>query len=275
MRRPQALEVALALVGLATIALSHLLARTGPAGWSPTERTPDLVRAATWNLGGSLGGGTPPLQDAWIAPLATRLRALDLDLALLQEVHRASQLQRLCDQLGDGWTALSRRSGDRRVAILARGGRLREVRTGDATGRVLLARWERSDGSFLIGALHASATSSRERHAAILELLDATEAGGLEAALLGGDFNLDVTLDGRADLFTDDERRDVDAYARLTERYRDLGLGSGPTAEPDRRLDYLFGSQAFEVSGAGPVLGLREPGMDHDPVVADLRLRRR
>jgi endonuclease/exonuclease/phosphatase family metal-dependent hydrolase len=90
---------------------------------------------------------------------------------------------------------------------------------------------------------------------------------------LAGDFNLDLDLDKRRDLFTDDEYRDVETYNYVANRLVDAARGRGSTAEPDRRLDYIFAErEAFLVIDSGPWKGHRSGQMDHDPVVADLRL---
>lgn len=49
----------------------------------------------------------------------------------------------------------------------------------------------------------------------------------------------------------------------------------GPTAEPDRRLDYIFSDASLAVIDAGLFKDLRAPGMDHDPLVGDLHFVRK
>ena len=75
---------------------------------------------------------------------------------------------------------------------------------------------------------------------------------------------------GIGDLFTDDEYLDVETYNYVSRGLEDVGRGRGATAEPDRRLDYLFVDPGLEVLGAGPVVGRRSGAMDHDPLAADL-----
>jgi endonuclease/exonuclease/phosphatase family metal-dependent hydrolase len=83
--------------------------------------------------------------------------------------------------------------------------------------------------------------------------------------------NLDLDLDKRRDLFTDAEHRDVESYNYVASRLFDVGMGRGSTAEPDRRLDYIFINAELGVTAAGAWKGRRVREMDHDPVVADLR----
>lgn len=117
--------------------------------------------------------------------------------------------------------------------------------------------------------IHADALSSRRRNLQVgqaIQLL--TEFDG--PMILAGDLNIDLDLDKRRDLFTDDEYRDVETYNYLSERLTDTTVGTGSTAEPDRRLDYVFVSGWRDVVTAGPWRRQRAAGMDHDPVVVDL-----
>lgn len=75
-------------------------------------------------------------------------------------------------------------------------------------------------------------------------------------------------------LSTDDEHRDIETYDYVAERLVDSCAGGGSTAEPDRRLDYVFvPGETVEVVVAGAWEGRKAGDMDHDPVVVELRLR--
>ena len=122
--------------------------------------------------------------------------------------------------------------------------------------------------------LHADAFSSRRRNLGIGEIITGLLRKDAAVYLLAGDLNLDLDLDKRRDLFTDDEHLDVETYNFLATRLADVTRGTGSTAEPDRRLDYIFCSEeGVEILGRGPLRGRRRGAMDHDPVLADLRLR--
>ena len=93
--------------------------------------------------------------------------------------------------------------------------------------------------------------------------------------ILAGDLNLDIDIDKRRDLFTDDEYLDVETYNYIVRRLSDVTLNTGSTAEPDRRLDYIFAdAKRLNVVHAGPWKGKRVADMDHDPVVADLQIEK-
>ena len=90
--------------------------------------------------------------------------------------------------------------------------------------------------------------------------------------ILAGDLNLDIDIDKRRYLFSDDEYLDIETYNYVAQRFSDVTLNTGSTAEPDRRLDYIFADvKRLKVDRAGPWKGKRVADMDHDPVVADLK----
>ena len=91
--------------------------------------------------------------------------------------------------------------------------------------------------------------------------------------ILAGDLNLDIDLGKRRDLFSDNQHLDVETYNYLLQHLSDLTQNTGSTAEPDRRLDYIFGDTGrVKVVRSGPWKGRRIEDMDHDPVVADLQI---
>lgn len=93
--------------------------------------------------------------------------------------------------------------------------------------------------------------------------------------ILAGDLNLDIDIDKRRDLFSDDEYLDVETYNYIAQHLSDVTLNTGSTAEPDRRLDYIFtDGKRLKVVHSGPWKGKRVADMDHDPVVADLQIER-
>ncbi len=123
--------------------------------------------------------------------------------------------------------------------------------------------------------VHGDAFSPRDRNREIGKALDLLFQGTKEKVrVLAGDLNLDLDLDKRRDLFSSDAYLDVETYNTVVTKMTDLGQGTGATAEPDRRLDYLFLSPApREVLSVGPWKDQRVGDMDHDPLVADVVLR--
>ena len=228
----------------------------------------DVVRIVTWNVGSSLEEGGAALEDEALDHVAAVIRELDADWVFLQEVDSRRQLRDLRERLGARWEGKSSRSSGRRIAALARDGVLDAVRSRE---RSLTVRIRSHD--VLLIAVHADAFSATERNELLGESADQLADNSSRGILLG-DFNLDLDLDKRRELFSDDEYLDVETYNYVAKRLRDATVGTGSTAEPDRRLDYIFvDPRAFEVVRSGPFRGRRVRSMDHDPVVCDLRLR--
>ncbi len=274
----RALEAGLFAAAAALALLGYGLPARDRAAYEPSERAPGVLRVVTWNLGDGGGGTGSAFEDEAVERVAGTLNALEPDLVLLQEVPGERELERLVRRL-DGAQVLSLipARGARRVAVLARHGELELLDAPQPRrGRSLGFAYRRPGRSAIVGVvLHADAWSSRERNLEIGTAADwlATRDEGA-ALLLAGDLNLDLDPGGRRDLFTDDEHRDVQSYEVATRRLVDAAAERGPTAEPDRRLDYVLVERgAFELVDAGPWKGRRVGAMDHDPVVADLRYR--
>lgn len=250
-------------------------------GFRNSQKATGVLRVVTWNVGGSDGDGGRALADEHLEHVADVIAELDPDLVLLQEVGRGGQVSALYRLLGwsEGDTELPA-GGGRRVAVLAQDHWIAADRVSGYARTTLRCRIfkTRRDRDRLrnpvltLTNLHADAWSSDERNDQIGQIV--TElAMGTGPMLLAGDFNLDLDIDKRRDLFSDDSYRDVETYNYVVERFQDAAQGRGSTAEPDRRLDYVFTRGPIEVLDAGPFKGRRIADMDHDPVVVDLQLK--
>ncbi|HSR69494.1 MAG TPA: endonuclease/exonuclease/phosphatase family protein [Acidobacteriota bacterium] len=244
-------------------------------GFAAAPPAEGVFRVMTWNVGGSADGGRP-LDDELIDHVAATLRELAPHLVALQEVRSRRQAQRLVERLGQDWRVeVGGRGEAPRVALMMRGGNL-QARSWPGRNRLLfgLCRPPGEQRSIAVAVLHADAFSAQERNRAVGLAMDVLERVPSLPRLLMGDLNFDLGLGRRQDLFSNDEHLDVESYNYLAERLRDAGEGGGSTAEPDRRLDYVFFSpEHFELLESGPLKGRRLKDMDHDPVVADLRPR--
>ena len=248
------------------------------SGFDKSVREPGSVRVMTWNVGQMGGTGGAPLDEAALQHVADVITELEPDLVFLQELEDRAQLRALSDRLGDEWSTAISRPGERRVAALAPRGELQAQRLGNEPTRSLTVELRLSDGRALLAlCLHADAWSSAARNAeigaSVDALLSASSAADIRTRLFVGDLNIDLDLDKRGDLFSDDAHRDVETYNYVGQLMLDTTRGTGFTAQPDRRLDYIFAEPAsIEVLQAGPLHGLRVCGMDHEPLVADLLL---
>ncbi len=272
------LEMTLLLVAIGFFLLGHGIPGVAPTDFEPPQRSDDIYRAVTWNVGGPQGEFGHPLQEEDIEHVANVLLELSPDICFLQEVEGRSQVRELVRALGSGWVSeTTRQGGDRCIAILASRGRLRRFVLPGTEGRVLGVIHRESDRPSVAAAcVHASAFEAEERNltlgSVVERLLQFTE---IPHQILAGDLNLDLDVGKRGDLFTNNQHRDIETYNYIAARFQDAGIGKGATAEPDRRLDYIFFKEgAFEVEAAGPWKKKRSPRMDHSPLIGDFSLLR-
>ena len=164
------------------------------------------------------------------------------------------------------------------MAILGQRGRLHPRMIDSEQIHSGLAASYRSPGKppvFLMN-IHADPYSAKRRNGLIGRAMDVLMGRYPDhLKILAGDLNLDIDIDKRRDLFTDDEYLDVETYNYIVRHLSDITLSTGSTAEPDRRLDYIFADlKRLTVVDSGPWKGKRVADMDHDPVVADLQIEK-
>lgn len=278
MRRELGAEVFLWLAAALFLALGFGWHEGGARPYELKPREPGDLRLVTWNVGAGAGSWGRPMADEHLEHVAAVIGALEPDLVLLQELDHGAQLLRLRNALGPDWYLASQHLAGRSLGVLARGGELERFSVEGSGGSALGVAYRPAPSRGLLPlavvVVHADASSSEKRNGQIGTATRALFARDEPGRILAGDLNLDVDLGKRRDLFTDDEYRDVETYNWLAGRLTDAGLFGGSTAEPDRRLDYVFvEGKRLEVLGAGPWKGRRAGRMDHDPVVADLRPR--
>jgi len=256
-----ALAAAFALLGFGPPSLG------GSVGFEPGPRPDGALRLVTWNVGSGLDGRMRGLARDDAAAVAAALAELDADVVALQEV--GDEVDTVLRALGSGWKA-ARGSGG--TALLARGIRASAIDSFGGGRRGVLLELEAEEARLALAVVHAHAFDARARNAAVGMAIVDLFGRAADVHVLLGDLNLDVDLDKRRDLFTGDSHLDVETYNYAADNLVDAAAGTGSTAEPDRRLDYVFVSTEAEVLAAGPWKGRRVGAMDHDPVVVDLRL---
>lgn len=272
MRGEAWLEVVLFALAAAFGVFGFGLPAVSFGGGAPGTRDAGVVRVVTWNVGGTSGGRPRGMDDQTLGAVAQTLRELDADLIALQEVSSPQQfgaLQSALEATGPGWRGFRTSSG---VVVFARGfevdfaGEIEGVRRSQLLGLI------RDGERFAVAAVHADAFDAERRNIEVGRAAEVLFGATADHLILLGDFNLDVDLDKRRDLFSDDSHLDVETYNYVARVLQDAAAGRGATAEPDRRLDYVFVSGGMLVESSGPWKGRRVGPMDHDPVWADLRL---
>ncbi len=267
MSRGVGIEALLFLLAAACAVGGFGLPRLG-FDYEPPEKG-EALRVVTWNVGVARDFESG---DDGVAPSGTRdlarrriletLVALQPDLCVLQETseRQAEEIAAAFDKARLVFSAPGR------VAIVAIDGRIQSL---DSGSLVNLVYRRRGAPRVRVVGIHADAWSAEERNREIGEAIEELEEGRADVRILAGDLNLDVDVEGGQDLFTEDEYLDVQPYSYVAERLVDAAAGTGPTAEPDRRLDYIF-VRGAEVRDAGVWRGRRVGAMDHHPVVVDL-----
>jgi len=272
--REKILEFVFIALAIVFAAGGYGIHRLGTVGYHLATRQPDDLRIVSWNVGGA---GGRSLNSGDLPHIAAVLKKLNADVILLQEVAAAHQVQRLSRMLDGPWEVIVSTGGSRLLAILGQRGRLQNRSRLAQSLRAIAVSYQSSGmPPVLLINIHADPYSAKARNTLIGRLADALmnqDSGHLR--ILAGDLNLDVDIDKRRDLFTDDAHLDVETYNYLVQHLVDVTRNTGNTAEPDRRLDYIFADAArVRVIRAGPWKGQRVADMDHDPVVADLRIAR-
>ena len=239
-----------------------------------TALDPNTLRIVTWNVGSAGGYGGRSLRNGHLPHIAGVLKKLNADVILLQEITSDYQVGRLRDMLDGKWEVIKSSGGSRSLVIMAQRGKLLSQNRLTRNMQALAALYQ-SIGKppVLLMNIHAHPYSARARNMLIGQATDALMnhvPGYLK--ILAGDLNLDVDFGKRRDLFSNDQHLDVETYNYLLQHLSDLTQKTGATAEPDRRLDYIFAdTERAKVLRAGPWKSRRVADMDHDPVVADLR----
>ncbi|CAB1079471.1 hypothetical protein JY97_00785 [Alkalispirochaeta odontotermitis] len=275
--REKILEIIFIILALVFAAGGYDMHKMVSAGFRPTSGRPDDLRIVSWNVGGAGGYGGRSLTDEYLPHIADVLKKLNADLILLQEVASPDQVRRLSRRLEGHWAVITSTGGGRQLAILGQRGRLQNQAGLKHSFHTLAASYQPPGmPPVLVMNLHADPYSAKARNTLIgrtVDILMNRNAGHLK--ILAGDLNLDVDIDKRRDLFSDNEHLDVETYNYLVQRLADVTRNTGSTAEPDRRLDYIFAEAGrIKVIRSGPWKGQRVADMDHDPVVADLRIKK-
>jgi endonuclease/exonuclease/phosphatase family metal-dependent hydrolase len=225
------------------------------------------VRLVTWNVGRFY---TPThnnrLDDEDIPKVAALLEELDGDVIMLQELVDVLQLRALLARSRHEYVGAVAEDCDydRKCAILVR----KSLQPRFEHHALLPSRRGTVMARFAVEGVRAAALSvhfdvfdPERRRSQAESLLRLTDGCDERLVLVAGDFNYDPRW-GR-------EEMDRGTWAILTDRFRDLGAGLGPTLLGMMRIDHVLARGATAMCR---VVGAerRLPLGDHDAVVCDL-----
>jgi len=233
------------------------------------------LRVLTWNVGRLYSPRhNNRLDDADVPAVARILGELDPDVALLQEIVDAQQLQALIARMAEERGAFCGAFAqycvyDRRVAVLVRAERapaFEELSLGGTGRRAMLASFDVADGvrGAAISA-HLDVFSPRRRADQAWALAQLAEDRAEPLVVAGGDFNLDPRWAAGTN-----NAEDLRTFARLTRQLVDAGHAAGATLIGLLRVDHLLvRGAARTVARVSP---RRLPLGDHHPLVLDVDL---
>ncbi len=226
------------------------------------------MRILTWNIGRVYLLGESRAAGAALDHVAGVIADLDPDVAALQELKDAGQVDRIVELLGPRYRGVGadHSRSDRVVGMLAKPAAEFEQVPIASGRRAIAVRMTNGGGPTHVVGIHFDAFDAGRRQREAAELVAWAERHGGDV-VFAGDFNFDPGL-------CSPRGPDARTYDLLCEDFRDVGASAGPTTLlGHRRLDWILVRSASLGRADAHVLGGRRVGlMDHDPVLAELDL---
>lgn len=234
------------------------------------------LKLMSWNIGyGDLETETRA-RDADLPAVAQIILNNDPDAVALQELTGDNQLKLLLKHLKNRYRGQVSSSGkaDRVAAVLVkeRNVHFDNVAAGDRFAVAASFRSQPQMPAVVFISAHADAFSSARRRTFGSDVVDwARSRTQGEVAFIAGDFNLEVSVRNKTNLFTDDVKNDSETYGYFSKYFRDLGRDAGETSINDRRIDYVFGPPESATLRRAEVLrGTAIGRMDHWPLLIEV-----
>jgi endonuclease/exonuclease/phosphatase family metal-dependent hydrolase len=250
------------------------------------------LRLMSWNIGnGDLESETRAHNED-LPAVAKLIKDNDADAVALQELTGENQLKLLLAHLENRYRGYVCSSGeaDRVDAVLVKNRNETPVRTrrgvdddrhmrfsdvpaGKRFAAAATVHLPNLPEVVLISA-HADAFNASRRRTFVAEVVDlARSQSGKGIVFIAGDFNFEVSVRNKTNLFTDDAKHDSESYAYLLKYFQDLGRDAGETSINDRRIDYIFGPAGNASLRRAEVLrGAALGRMDHWPLLVEVAL---
>ncbi|MDQ6653692.1 MAG: endonuclease/exonuclease/phosphatase family protein, partial [Acidobacteriota bacterium] len=263
------------------------------------DRGPDgrRLRLISWNIGnGDLESDTRARAED-LPTVALVIKDNDADAVAIQELTGEAQLKLLLAHLENRYRGYvcSPGSADRVDAVLIKNGtpskdradrnersannnlgmRFNDVPAGDRFAAAATFRLHGDLPEIVLVSAHADAFSAARRRTFAADVVDwANRRTKSEIVFIAGDFNFEVSIRNKTNLFTDDAKHDSESYAYLLKYFRDLGRDAGETSINDRRIDYIFGpSEIGSLRRAEVLRGAAVGRMDHWPLLIEVAFR--
>ena len=244
---------------------------------APSQDGPHL-KLMSWNIGyGDLESDTRA-RSADLTAVAEIILNNDPDAVALQELTGEDQLKLLLAHLKNRYrgSVSSFGSADRVAAVLVKDRRAHfdNVVAGDRFAAAASFHPSKTTPEVILVSAHADAFSASRRRTFAAEVVDWTRGRAKgEIAFIAGDFNFEVSIRNKTNLFTDDAKHDSESYAYLLKYFRDLGRDAGETSINDRRIDYVFGpAETVTLCRAEVLRGTAIGRMDHWPLLVEVTL---
>ena len=237
------------------------------------------LRLMTWNIGYADMEDDTRAHAKDLPAVAEAILKQDPDAVAVQELTGPEQLKTLLDLLQGRYRgAIAPLAGgvDRTDAVLCkqRDARFANIPAGGKMAVAATFRRDAKEPEITFVSAHADAFYAARRRAYAEDLTDWTRSQPVARLIfIGGDFNFELDSKNESHLYTDKLKNDSEAYARLSQTFRDLAREAGDTAINDRRIDYLFGPPESVILCQAQVLrGAAVGRMDHWPIVVEVAL---
>jgi len=241
------------------------------------------LRLMTWNIGNADLETETRAHDEDLEAVARVILDNDADAVALQELTGEDQLKLLLRRLEKRYRGYVCRpgKGDRVEAVLVKDQadknkkldvRFNEVSAGDRNAAAATFRLQKDWPEIVLVSAHADAFNASRRRVFTEQVVDWARArGGNGFVFIAGDFNFEVSVRNRTNLFTDDAKHDSEAFAYLLKYFRDFGSGAGETSINNRRIDYILGPPKTVTLNRAEVLrGSAVGRMDHWPLLVEV-----
>jgi endonuclease/exonuclease/phosphatase family metal-dependent hydrolase len=287
----------LSLLGAFVLAPQHKPWRNNDTAdiTSDEDRSQDRrrLRLMSWNIGNADLESETRARVEDLPAVAQVIRDNDADAVAIQELTGEDQLRLLLAQLENRYRGYvcSPGSADRVDAVLVKNGsgekdrrgrsfpddrgvRFHDVAVGDRFAAAATFHLHNDLPKIVLVSAHADAFSASRRRSFVAEVVDWVRGQpGNEIVFIAGDFNFEVSLRNKANLFTDDAKHDSESYAYLLKYFGDLGRDAGETSINDRRIDYIFGPpNTVSLRRAEVLRGAAVGRMDHWPLLVEVAL---